>query len=193
MSGSANRFRPVVAVLVATLAVAACEKQAPEGQTGAAVPAPATSVPPAASEPAAAAKGADFTPLAPAEEKRLVEMAKARKAADGATVWEVIENAQAQRPNIFKVAIVDIDYKKDGTPAAVAVCYWIGANRLEHEQSCQSIGWEIGADRRSLQPYNMDATKALEAGRNAFLQAIDAMYEKKCGVAPGGGKPAKFC
>ncbi len=131
--------------------------------------------------------------MTPAEEKKLVDMAKTRKAADGATVWEVIENAEQQRPTKFKIAIVDIDYKKDGSPAAVTVCYWIGQKRLEEDQSCQAIGWEIAPDKQSLQPYNVAATKAVEAGRDAFLQAVDQMYEKKCGAAAGGKPQGKAC
>lgn len=179
MSRPSNRCWHAVLVVLAALGAGGCEKQAPVAQA----PPPA----------AVAAPAAETGSLTPAEEKHLVDMAKARKAADGATVWEVIQNAEQQRPAKFKVAIVDLEYKKDGTPAAVTVCYWIGARRLEDDQSCRSIGWEIAADKQTLQPYNTTATQAVEAGRDALLQAVDQMYGKKCDAAAGAQAAAKVC
>lgn len=175
------RFLPVAAILVAALGIAACQKQAPAvGATA-----------PAAEKPAeSASRATDVAPsLSPAEEKKLVEAAKARKAADGATVWEVIDNAQKQRTDKFKVASVDVEYKKDGTPAAVEVCYWIGRKRLEEDQSCKTIAWEIAPDKQSLKPFDLAQSQAVEAGKTAFLQVVDQMYDKKC----GGNKDTKAC
>ena len=162
------------ALVAAVLLLAGCDKP----------PAPASAVPVAA---APVAKGPEITPLAPAEEKRLTDMAKARRAADGTPVSAVLEYAEQQRADKFKVALIDIDYAPDSTPTAVTVCYWIGAKRLESDQDCKSIGWSIAADKAGLKPRDTAATQALEAGKEAFVRAVDQMAAKNCGPADGKG------
>jgi hypothetical protein len=126
---------------------------------------------------------APITPLPPAEEKRLIDMAKGRRAADGVTMLEVLQYAEQQRPGKFKVATIDVDYAKDSTPIAVSVCYWIGNKRLDNDQFCKTIGWEITPDRNALRPYSIASTQAVEAGRDIFVHTVDAMYEKECAGA----------
>jgi hypothetical protein len=162
--------------IVIAILLAGCQKSSPTVNAQEPGPAPA--------ESAAAAKTPDITPLPPAEEKRLTDMAKSRRAADGSTVWDVLQYAEQQRPGLFKVATVDVDYARDSTPTAVSVCYWIGGKRLDSDQDCKTIGWQIAPDKASLAPYQVAATQALEAGREAFVRNIDQMAEKVC----GGGK-----
>jgi hypothetical protein len=163
-----RRHARVAAMWLATCGlagVAGCQQSSPD------------SAPPASPAPVAAAP---ITPLPPAEEKRLVDMAKARRTADGVTVGEVLQYAEQQRPARFKVAMIDVDYAKDSTPIAVSVCYWIGSRRLDNDQFCKTIGWEITPDKSGLRPYSIASTQALEAGRDAFVHSVDAMYEKEC-------------
>jgi len=179
-----NANQRALAVLLLVAALPGCQQSSPDSTpgTGAESATPVVSAPPPALSP--------ITPLPPAEEKRLVELAKSRRAADGATVWEVLQNAEQKRPGIFKIAIVDVDYAKDSTPAAISVCYWIGNKRLDNDQYCKSVGWEIGADRNSLKPYSLAATQAVEAGRDAFVREVDQEYGKACAPAPKTGARA---
>jgi hypothetical protein len=169
-----SRITPVrhpthVAVLwLGLVALAGCQQTTPDS-------------PPAAS--AAPAAAAPITPLPPAEEKRLIDMAKGRRAADGVTMLEVLQYAEQQRPGKFKVATIDVDYARDSTPIAVSVCYWIGNKRLDNDQFCKTIGWEITPDRNALRPYSIASTQAVEAGRDIFVHTVDAMYEKECAGA----------
>lgn len=167
--------RAAASVLVIAVLLAGCQKSSPAVNAQDPGPAPAES---------AAAKTPDITPLPPAEEKRLTDMAKSRRAADGSTVWDVLQYAEQQRPKLFKVATVDVDYARDSTPTSVSVCYWIGSKRLDSEQDCKTIGWQIAPDKASLAPYQVATTQALETGREAFVRNVDQMAEKVC----GGGK-----
>ena len=186
MSHALLRSLFAAVVLFAALFIAACQKQEPAPAVAPAVAPVVEKVP----ETAPAARAADAAPpLSPAEEKKLIDMAKSRKAADGATVWQVIDGAQQRRADKFKVSTIDIEYKKDGRPGAVQVCYWIGKKRLEEDQSCQNLAWEIAPDRQSLNPFVTAQAQAVETGKAAFLQLVDQMYDKKC----GGGKEIKAC
>jgi hypothetical protein len=159
--------------LVIAVLLAGCQKSSPTVNAQDPGPAPA--------ESPAAVKAPDVTPLPPAEEKRLTEMAKSRRTADGSTVWDVLQYAEQQRPKLFKIATVDVDYARDSTPTSVSVCYWIGSKRLDSDQDCRSIGWQIAPDRATLAPYQVATTRALETGREAFVRNIDQMAEKICG------------
>jgi len=167
---SAQFGKQWVAVLLCSLALAGCQKSSPS--VNAQEPGPAEAAP--------QAKAPDITPLPPAEEKRLTEMAKARRAGDGSSVLEVLEYAEKQRSAQFKVATIDVDYARDSTPTSVLVCYWIGSKRLDGDQDCKSIGWQIAPDKKSLAPYQAAATQAVESGREAFVRTIDQMYAKAC-------------
>jgi len=169
------RWEAVTAALLCGVALAGCQKSAPS------ISAAQESAP---VEAAPQAKTPEITPLPPAEEKRLTEMAKARRAGDGSSVWDVLEYAEKQRPAQFKIATIDVDYARDSTPKAVSVCYWIGNKRLDADQDCKSIGWQIAPDKGSLAPYQAPATQAVESGREAFVRTIDQMYATAC----AGGK-----
>lgn len=171
-----TRTAAMLVCLAALAGLAGCQKTLSPEETAPAAPPPAA--PAAASAPAAS-----IMLLPPAEEKRLVDMAKGRRAADGVTILEVLQYAEQQRPAKFKVATIDVDYAKDSTPIAVSVCYWIGNKRLDNDQFCKTLGWEITPDRSALRPYSLAAAKALEAGRDAFVRSVDQMYEKECGGA----------
>jgi len=158
------------------LALSGCQKSSPSVN---ATPEPAPVATPA---PVAESAPATVNHLPPAEEKRLTDMAKSRRAGDGAAIAEVLQYAEQHRPDKFKVATIDVDYARDSTPTAVTVCYWIGNKRLDGDLDCKSIGWDISADKAGLKPYAVAATQALEGGRDSFLRSVDQMYAKSCGA-----------
>jgi hypothetical protein len=144
-----------------------------------------------AAVPAAAEPGTSLAqkqqPFSPAEEKRIVQAAKAQVTADGATVLQVLQHAAKMRPNEFKLASVEMMYSEVGQPS-VGVCYWMGSKRLPGDQYCD-IGYTISADHKTLSPEFGDAPSEVRAqmtvtavmqGRDAFLKSVDEHYETDC-------------
>lgn len=133
------------------------------------------------------------------EAAHLIGMAESRKAADGVSTKEVLRYAEKLRPKIFKLAGgFDFGYDSEGKLSTVGVCYWIGAKRSKDDAYCD-ISWDISKDKKSISPSIGSLTgKAatsltvmrLEAGRDAFLQSIDAFYKDTC-IDPNTRK--KYC
>ena len=134
-----------------------------------------------------------------ADAKRLIKMAESQVTDDGSTVIEVLHYAEKMRPNIFKLSgPFDFGYNYDGTLSSVGVCYWIGAKRNKQDDYCD-LAWDISSDRKSLKVPAADFSSvvperptvmAVMAGRDAFLDNIDAFYQSTC-INPNTGK--KYC
>lgn len=132
--------------------------------------------------------------LSPAEEERVLTMAKNQIMNDGATALQVLEHAAKLRKDKFKLAGFEMFYTSDGVPDQVGVCYWIGAKRLDEDKFCD-IGYQLSQDRNTLSPAVGTATEPerreltvmkLQGGRDSFLENVDETYNREClGTTPG--------
>lgn len=134
-----------------------------------------------------------------ADALRLIKMAESQVTDDGSTVVEVLRYAEKMRPGIFKLSgPFDFGYKYDGTLSSVGVCYWIGAKRNKGDEYCD-LSWDISSDKKNITATKSDINAggseeitsiSLQAGRDAFLDNIDAFYQITC-INPTTGK--KYC
>jgi len=125
--------------------------------------------------------------LSQVDEKKWIEAVKQRKAADGATVWQVLQYAEKMRPKKFKVGAIEVGYNgRSGDADGVGVGYWIGMKRLEGD-SFTDLWYDIEIKESKARAiprennYTSETiTNAIEFGRDKFLIYIDDMYAQTC-------------
>lgn len=118
-------------------------------------------------------------------QQRLIETVQQRVTADGATVAEVLAYAEQERPDLFKVSDLQVQYDPTGSaPEAVTITYWIGSNRKRND-SYVDLSYALNP-KGQVQPIARSAMtlRALEAGKQAFVQQIDAIYAMACKPFP---------
>lgn len=124
------------------------------------------------------------------QEKSIVELVKSHRTSDGFTVSDVLQYAETQLPEKFKVAKYDIFYTQAGNPSLVGICYWLGDRRLEDELVCD-LDYTMSSDYRTVAPDTSDtakeATKALQNGKATFVAFMQKAYNEQC-VDPATGK-----
>ena len=126
--------------------------------------------------------------LSEKQEKLWTGVVKNRKTGDGATVAEVLRYVEQMRPAEFKVETIEVGYNcASGQPSAVAIGYWIGMKRLPGDVFID-LGYDAEPGAKGLtikvpeKPIASERsiTEALEAGRDAFLEYVDEMYQSTC-------------
>jgi hypothetical protein len=118
-------------------------------------------------------------------QQRLIKAVQQRPTADGATVAEVLAYAERERPHWFKVSELQVQYDPSGsTPEAVTINYWIGSNRKRND-SYVDLSYALNP-KGQVQPIPRSAMtlRALETGKQAFVQQIDAIYAMTCKPFP---------
>ena len=118
-------------------------------------------------------------------QQRMIEAIQHRPTADGATVAEVLAYAERERPDWFKVADLQVHFDPAGQmPEAVVIGYWIGSNRKLND-SYVDLSYSLNA-KGQVQPIPRSAMtlRALEAGKDAFVQQIDTIYAMACKPFP---------
>lgn len=118
-------------------------------------------------------------------QQRLVDTIEQRLTADGTTVAEVLAYAEQARPNQFKVSELHVQYDPTGRePEAVTIHYWIGSNR-KFNDSYVDLSYNLNP-KGQVQPIARSAVtlRALEAGKEAFVQQVDVIYAMACKPFP---------
>lgn len=118
-------------------------------------------------------------------QQRLIHSIQQRPTADGATVAEVLAYAEQARPELFKVSEMQVQFDPSGgAPEAVTITYWIGSNRKRND-SYVDLSYALNP-KGQVQPIPRSAMtlRALETGKLAFVQQIDAIYAMACKPFP---------
>lgn len=123
--------------------------------------------------------------LPAAVEAKWIQAVKQHRTKDGATVSEVLAYAEKMRPRAFKAGRFDVGYNgATGVADTVAIAYWIGAKRSP-DDAFVDLGYPMSPDGKVLAPLSAEETSAaLEAGRDAFLRAVDETYRATCRPDP---------
>jgi len=118
-------------------------------------------------------------------QQRMIEVIQQRPTADGATVAEVLAYAERERPDLFKVSDLQVHFDPAGqAPEAVVIGYWIGSNRKLND-SYVDLSYALNAKGQVQSiPRSAMTLRALEAGKDAFVQQIDAIYAMACKPFP---------
>lgn len=121
--------------------------------------------------------------LSHAEASRWIAAAREHRTAEGTTVAQVLAFAERMRPKEFKVGAMEEAYNgATGEPDSVLIGYWLGAKRLPGDEF-GNLGYDVSVSpggKISLKPIAWPLQTALEAGRDAFLRAIDGEYRDEC-------------
>lgn len=117
--------------------------------------------------------------------QRWINTVAQRRTADGSTVAEVLAYAESQRPAQFKVAEVDVRFNGvDTTPDAVVIGYWIGSNRKVND-SYVDLSYALTTNGKvQTIPRSALTLRALEGGKESFVQQIDTIYAMACKPFP---------
>ena len=118
-------------------------------------------------------------------QRRLIDTIRQRPTADGATVAEVLAYAERERPEQFKVSDLQVQFDPtDREPEAVTIAYWIG-HRRQLNDSYVDLSYAIQTNGQVAPvPRSAITLRALEAGKQAFVQQIDAIYAMACKPFP---------
>jgi hypothetical protein len=117
--------------------------------------------------------------LSPQEQKIWIDQILMHQTKDGATVRDVLAQAQVQRPEKFKVSSMVVA-NRDST-YSIVILYWIGKEREKYKDLtdlgfAKTAGW-FG---NHLTPFETPVSQALERGRDSFLTAVDDIYRQRC-------------
>jgi hypothetical protein len=86
--------------------------------------------------------------LSPYEEKRIIDLAKNQRTADGSTVEQTVKYAEKHSNGRFKVSQFETIYNHDGSLSGVGMGYWIGASH-KPDDAFVDVSWELAKDRQS--------------------------------------------
>lgn len=86
--------------------------------------------------------------LPPEEEKRIIDLAKNQRTADGSTVEQTVKYAEKHTNGRFKVSQFETIYNHDGSLSGVGMGYWIGASH-KPDDAFVDVSWELAIDRQS--------------------------------------------
>lgn len=135
--------------------------------------------------PALAQDHAPIRALSKADDARWISTVRTHRTQDGSTVAEVLAYVERMRPRRFKAGSFEVAYNgATGMADTVAIGYWLGARRAPGD-SYVDLGYDLtpaGAIRSVAADEVM--TTALEAGRQAFLRAVDEAYRRDCHPDP---------
>ena len=121
----------------------------------------------------------------PKAQQPWIDQIQQRLTADGSTVSEVLAYAERERPTLFKISDLQVQFDSSGQkPESVTINYWIGSNRKPND-SYVDLSYVLNSQGR-VQPIPRSALtlRALEGGKASFIQQVDAIYALACKPLP---------